>query len=238
MQFTFKIWDKIKEAWGLYKKHFGVLLLLVIITFVVQMLGYKNNFALSMVLNVLNLFLSYIWIHSILNLIDKKEFTPFSKESLPSLLQFWNLFKTTVLYVLCVLAGFVLFVIPGFYVSGRLMFAIYISVEKNQGARLTIREAWKMTEGYGWKLFWKGFVVGLFMAIGFIIFFVGSFVTYPVGFIVMVMMYREFIKMKTLNPSPSSPDPVVVPSSDIPKDAIKEEIIETPKETPSDEIIK
>ena len=63
-----------------------------------------------------------------------------------------------------------------------------------------------MTKGYGWKLFWKSFIIGLFIALGFLALFIGSFITYPIGLIVMVVMYREFKKFKLQN-STSSPTP-------------------------------
>jgi uncharacterized membrane protein len=192
MKFTFKIGSKIKEVWSLYKKHFTNFLLLTIITFVIQFFGSQDNWILTLILNLINLLLSYVWIRSILSLIDKKEFKPFSHEMTPSMEQYWNLLKTTILYSLCVLAGFILLVIPAFYVTGRLMFSVYLSIEKNQGARKSIKESWNMTRGYGWKLFWKSFVIGLFMVIGFVAFFVGSFITYPIGMVVLIMMYREF----------------------------------------------
>jgi hypothetical protein len=196
MQFTFKIWGKIKEAWPIYKLHFGTLILLFAITLIVKAVGSGHNKILAILSYVVGLILTYIWIRLGLSLVDKKDFNPFSKEALPSLLQFWNLFKTMILYMLCVLGGMILLVIPGLYVCGRLIFAVYLSVEKNQGARVTVEEAWNMTKGYGWKLFWKSLLIGLFMAVGFIVFFVGGFVTYPIGFIVLLMMYREFSKMK------------------------------------------
>lgn len=200
MEFIFKIGSKIKEAWPLYKENLGTFLLLMIISIIVKVLGSDNhNWILIIISYVVSLLLVYVWFRFVLSLVDKKDFKPFSKEALPTLEQFWNLLKTVILYSLCVIIGVILLVIPGIYVSGRLIFAIYISIEKNQGARKTIKETWKMTEGYGWKLFWKSFVIGLFMVLGLIALFIGSFITYPIGMIVMVMMYREFSKMKMQN---------------------------------------
>lgn len=196
MQFTFKIGDKIKEAWPICKAHFSVFLLLLVVTMIDNVIGLNHNWVLVVISYVISILLSYIWIRFILSLIDKKDFNPFSRESLPSFVQFWNFFKTMILYTLCVLVGFALFIIPGFYISGRLLFAVYLSIDKNQGARVSIKEAWNMTKNYGWKLFWKSFLIGLFIALGFIAFFIGSFITYPIGMIVMAMMYRKFSKMK------------------------------------------
>lgn len=203
MKFTFKIGDKIKEAWPLYKEHWVALMVITIISLALQLGNYKRNsffWGMGLIFFLLGLMVSYIFIRLTLNIVDKKEYDPFSRKSLPSLTQFWNYFKTNILYGLCVFGGLILFIIPGFYVMGRLMFAIYLSVEKNQGARASIKESWNMTEGYGWVLFGKSFLIGLYIIVGFILFFVGSFITYPLGIIVFVMMYRDFFKMKLQNP--------------------------------------
>lgn len=210
MQFTFKIGSKIKEAWPIYKGNFSTFLLLMVITMVVKYVGSKDNWVLMIMSYVVSLLLAFIWIRFTLGLIDKKIFNPFLREALPSLTQYWNLLKTIILYSLCVLAGVILLVIPGFYVSGRLLFVIYLSIDKNQGGVVTIKEAWNMTKGYGWKLLWKSFLIGLFMALGFVALFFGSFVTYPLGMIVMAMMYREFSKMKLQNITETTSSPLSV----------------------------
>ncbi len=227
MQFTFKIGSKIKEAWVIYKENLSIFLLLALMTFIIKALGSKDNSLLTVITFFVGLVLSYIWIRFGLDLVDKKASDPFSQKALPTLKQYWNFLKTTVLVFLCILAGFILLIVPGLYVSGRLVFALYISVEKNQGARVTVKEAWEMTDGYGWKLFWKSVVIGLFMIVGFIAFFIGGFVTYPVGFIVFIIMYREFLKMKSMVSSTTSS---VTPVSEIkqeekvePKEEVKEE---------------
>jgi uncharacterized membrane protein len=203
MKFTFKIGDKIKEAWPLYKEHWAVLVMFTVFSFVVQFVNYKKDslfWGMGMLLSLLGLVISYVFIRLVFSIVDKTEYDPFSRKSLPSLIQFWNYFKTSILYGLCILGGLILFIIPGIYVMGRLMFAVYLSIEKNQGARLSIKESWSMTEGYGWLLFWKSFLIGLYIIAGYIFFFIGSFITYPLGIIVFVMMYREFSKMKLQNP--------------------------------------
>jgi uncharacterized membrane protein len=208
MQFTFKIGSKIKEVWPIYKKHFSMFLLLTVATMVVQFIGSNNNnndknWILIVISYILSILLSYIWINFVLSLIDKKDLNPFSRQSFPTLKQYWNLFTTMLLVALCVLVGFILLVVPGFYVAGRLVFATYMSVDKNQGGIKNVKEAWNMTKGYGWKLFWKSFVIGLFIMLGFVALFIGAFITYPIGMIVLLMMYREFSKMKLETPPTS-----------------------------------
>ena len=201
MKFDFKVYSKIKEAWPMYKKHFGAFILLISITLAFQFIvqgnhGYDDNIFPILVAYILNIVLSFVWIRSMLNLIDNGNFSPFSKESLPTLSEFWDFTKTLILSSLIILGGFVLLIIPGFYFAGRLMFVQYLSVEKKQGARKNISESWNITKGYGWKIFWKSFVIGLFAILGFIALFVGSLITYPLAMIVTAMLYREFFKFK------------------------------------------
>jgi len=206
MKFTFKISAKIKEVWPLYKLHFGTFILLMLISCGIQAIGSKDNFILSIISSILSIIVFYVWVKYVLNLIDKNDYNPLTMKALPTLGQFWNLLKTMFLNGLCVLGGLILLIVPGFYIAGRLSFSSYISIEKNQGARATIKEAWKMTEGYGWLLLWKTFVIGLFIILGFIALFVGAFITYPIGVFLLVMMYREFLKMKSVISSNANPD--------------------------------
>ena len=41
-----------------------------------------------------------------------------------------------------------------------------MSIDKGQGAVMSIKGAWEITKGYGWYIFWKTFVIGLFAVVG------------------------------------------------------------------------
>lgn len=228
MEFTFKVGAKIKEAWVIYKEHFVLMISLVLVTFGLQMVSqglFKQNphILLSIVMSLIGVVISYIWIKSIINLLDGKGFNPFTKESLPTLAQYWDFIKTNILVMLCVLPGIILLLVPGLYIIGRLFPALYLSVEKHQGARMSVSEAWDITKGNGWNLLGKSFLVGLFIIAGFIAFFIGAFITYPVGMIVLVMMYREFMKFKAVIPA-------VATITEVPVTEAKEETVVENKE--------
>jgi len=225
MPFTFKVGSKIKEAWPLYKENFGMFMLLLVATFAIQMIGEvsKENIFLSILLVLVGIVFSYIWAKSGLDLTAGKPFSPFSKETLPNLSQLWDFIKTNILLMLCILGGAILLIIPAFYVAGRLFPTMYLSVEKSQGARKNIKEAWAMTKGRGWYIFWKSFLVGLFVLLGFIAIVIGAIITYPIGMIVSVMMYREIVKSQSNDAVVSSNDPIIT-------DVKVEEKIEEAKE--------
>lgn len=94
-----------------------------------------------------------------------------------------------------ILFGLVLFIFPTLYISSRLFPAKYLSIEKVQGARKSVKESWKMTKGNGWKILWKSILIFLFVMLGFIALFIGLFITYPIAIIVVAMMYRELYKL-------------------------------------------
>jgi len=198
MKFTFKIFEKIKEAWPIYKKHFGVFFLLTVIYLIVSYASPNKNFWVGLVAWIVWFFIFYVWVRFILNIIKGKDVSgSLSKEMLPTLHQFWNFIKTMVLLGVIVTLGFVFFIVPGIYFAGRLVFTTYLSVENNKGGRATIKDSWSLTKGYGWNLFWKSFLIGLFAVLGFVALFVGAFITYPMAMIVLVMLYVEFSKFKS-----------------------------------------
>jgi hypothetical protein len=249
MQFTFKIWTKIKEAWGLYKENFSNLLILTIFSFIIQIvLGQKGHTFLKVIFYVFNILISYVWISSSFELVDKRIFNPFTKNSFPSWMQFWKYFGTIlwagflsalpvfiigIIFILAVVMtgklafllslgavsivifviAFIVIMIPSFYITGRLLFSKYISIEKNLGALKSVKESWGITEGYAWKLFGYSLLIGIFCFLGIIAILLGLFITYPISMILQIMLYREFIKAKGVK---------VVKNEDTPKEIIEE----------------
>ena len=56
-----------------------------------------------------------------------------------------------------VVFGLLLFILPGLYISARLMFAPYIGLMENRPILDSVKKAYEITEGKGWKLI--GYVV-------------------------------------------------------------------------------
>ncbi|ETB63951.1 TPA: hypothetical protein DIC38_01535 [Candidatus Nomurabacteria bacterium] len=200
MNFKLNFGSKVKEAWVFYKNNVWNFILLMFVVFAVSYFASDHGFLVSIVANLLSVFITYIWFKSIFNMLEGKEFMPFSKESFPDLLKYWNLLKTTILIALTFLGGFILLIVPGFYFMGRLLFAVYISIEEpEKGARYAVKKSWEMTRGNGWRLFGYSFLIGLFTVLGFVALFIGVFVTYPLGMMILVMVYRDFKKFKEGN---------------------------------------
>lgn len=236
MKFTFKIREKIKEAWGMYKENWGSFVGVSFILIFLQTISNKSSgygsYILYLLIFIVSSFLSYILYRFIFNLLDKKNTKLFSREFFPSNRAFWDYLKTNLLVTLCIIPLFIipffamiglfvslflvvalgktlgisllfvmLFVIfllsiPAIYVSIRLFPAKYLSIEKCQGARKSIKEAWMMTRGYGWNILRVGIVLFFFIMLGVLAFVIGIFVTLPIALIVITMFYRDLAKFR------------------------------------------
>ena len=62
-----------------------------------------------------------------------------------------------------VVFGLLLFILPGLYISARLMFAPYIGLMENRPILDSVKKAYEITEGKGWKLI--GYVVAVIFSI-------------------------------------------------------------------------
>ncbi|HAQ02508.1 hypothetical protein A2467_01265 [Candidatus Nomurabacteria bacterium RIFOXYC2_FULL_36_8] len=241
-------WPLYKENFG--NIILFVIVLAIIQTISSVLSGKDGNAFVSLVFFIINTFFLYLGIKANLNLLDSKGFHPFSREVLPTWPLFWNFFKTYLLLILCILPIIIIpmfiviaisilpslllgvvflpylipviaiLIIPGMYIASRLFPSIYMSIDKGQGAVMSIKGAWEITKGYGWYIFWKTFVIGLFAVVGIFALFIGIVVTYPIAMIVIVMLYRELVKSSVVGPTPVAT--VVNP--------VVPEVVETPKE--------
>ncbi len=184
-------------------------------------------------------YFSYLWIRSTLDMIDGKSFNPFSKESQPNYQKFLGFILTTLVVSLCLLGvvGIVMiplligsivlglkFIIPlvialiiiSLYFMARLSPAIYLSIDKDQGSGKNISESWRMTKGIAWNILGNMLLIFLFTIAGLLAVVVGIAITYPLGMILVILLYREVLNYKS-NTEKIIPEVV----SEIPKTEIK-----------------
>jgi membrane-anchored glycerophosphoryl diester phosphodiesterase (GDPDase) len=73
----------------------------------------------------------------------------------------WSILLVGVLVGLAVLGGFVLLVIPGFFVMTRLFASVPALVVEGRKGRDALRRSWSLVEGYGLRIFGIILLVGL-----------------------------------------------------------------------------
>ena len=73
--------------------------------------------------------------------------------------RFLQLFGVYIMYLLLVSAGCIALIIPGLYVSYRLIFSLYATVIDNSSALDSLSSSWELTKGRWWLVFRASFLI-------------------------------------------------------------------------------
>lgn len=93
---------------------------------------------------------------------------------------FWGYLGTYILYLLAFMLGFLLLILPGFYVSVVLVFSLPICIIERRSPMDAIKRSMALSKGRFWRIFGTLMLVGLTI---FLPFFVVGFVVGMIGFI-------------------------------------------------------
>jgi uncharacterized membrane protein len=86
-----------------------------------------------------------------------------------------NIILANLLVLALVILGLFALVIPGIIIACRLAFVSYIVMDKKLDPIEAVELSWRMTKGYGWKIFFMGLVSFFIIIFGLCLFFVGIF---------------------------------------------------------------
>jgi len=70
-----------------------------------------------------------------------------------------HLILVYIMYSVLVLAGFIALIIPGLYVSYRLIFSLYVTVIDNSSPLDSLSSSWELTKGRWWLIFRASFLI-------------------------------------------------------------------------------
>ena len=73
-----------------------------------------------------------------------------------------------------IMLGMIFLFIPGIIVACRLNFVPYLVMDKKLDPIVAVEESWKLTKGYGWTIFFMGFVSFFIFIIGLVMLIVGT----------------------------------------------------------------
>jgi membrane-anchored glycerophosphoryl diester phosphodiesterase (GDPDase) len=76
-----------------------------------------------------------------------------------------HLILVYIMLVVLVFAGFIALIIPGLYVSYRLIFSFYATVIDNSSALDSLRSSWELTKGRWWLVFRALFLIVFVVAV-------------------------------------------------------------------------
>ena len=111
----------------------------------------STNFAQQFLSNLLT-FYSYALAILLIDDIFKEKSRSVSNYFYQALYFFPKIIGIGLIAGILVVLGFLLFILPGLYISARLMFAPYIGLMENRPILDSVKKAYKITEGKGWKL--------------------------------------------------------------------------------------
>lgn len=78
---------------------------------------------------------------------------------------YWNAVVANIVVGVIVGLGFVMLIVPGIIFACRLAFVPYLVVDRDMDVMDALRVSWDMTRGYGWQIFFIGFLA-IFIVIG------------------------------------------------------------------------
>lgn len=103
---------------------------------------------------------------------------------------FWKYLVMTILVLVVVLVGLLLFIIPGIIAGIALSMAPYLVIDRNLGPVEAMKESLRITNGHKWNIFIFGIFIFVFNILGALFFGIGLFVTIPVSALASVHIYR------------------------------------------------
>lgn len=199
---NFSINVAVSYGWDSAKKHWGFLIVCIlimiavnavpsllssmlmthdrpnIVTFVIQIIGWVLQMAVSLGI-----------IGVALKLYDKK------KAVYSNMLDYFQLiipyFLGSIIYIVIVVVGLILLVIPGIVWAIKFRYYTYFMVDRRLGPIDALRASSKITEGVKWKLFFLGIVLALINLVGALLLLAGLLFTIPLSLMAEVYVYRK-----------------------------------------------
>ena len=90
---------------------------------------------------------------------------------------YWNVVIANIVVGVIVGLGIVMLIVPGIIFACRLAFVPYLVVDREMDVMDALRVSWDMTRGYGWQIFFMGFLAFWVFIAGVICLFVGAFIS-------------------------------------------------------------
>jgi uncharacterized membrane protein len=88
---------------------------------------------------------------------------------------YFEIMLAGLLVTFIIIFGIVFLIVPGIVFAVKLAFVPYLVMDKEMKATDAIKKSWEMTKGYGWQLFFMGFLSIFIVIAGLLLFIVGIF---------------------------------------------------------------
>jgi uncharacterized membrane protein len=95
-----------------------------------------------------------------------------------------------------VVIGLIFLIVPGIVFACRLAFVPYLVMDKNLDPVKAVEESWRLTKGYGWKIFWMAILAFFIGLAGFLCLFVGLIFSIIWVGVAFAAMYQAVVQEK------------------------------------------
>jgi uncharacterized membrane protein len=106
---------------------------------------------------------------------------------------FWKYVGLAIIFHLIKIAGFLLFIIPGFVWSVKYGFGYYFVIDKGYGPLKALTASGQTTRGVKWDIFTFNIICHCLNVLGVVCLLFGFFATYPVVLVAKTLVYRQLI---------------------------------------------
>lgn len=182
----------LKEAWGITKKYYWVLLIFITITISVSMALSQDpdkhqNILLSIVSVIASIMFGFwskrlaFWVGSNKDFKFINIFEGFGN--------FKNYFITTLIYGLIILGGFILLIVPGIIWSLKYFMAPYYAIDKGMNYKEALKASANATNGYKKNIFVFILLMALIIVVSIIPLFLGLLISIPLTFVASGLLY-------------------------------------------------
>jgi uncharacterized membrane protein len=204
--------EAISFGWNLTKTNFGffvlLLILVAVISVVLTSIPYlaKGKSPLLFILSLVDIIVRTIITMGLIKISLK--FCDNEKAKISDLFSSYPLFLKyligSILYVLIILGGLILLIVPGIIWAIQFQFFGYLIIDKGLGPIEALKKSSKITKGAKWDLFLLGILLVLINILGALALLVGLFITIPTTMIANAFVYRKLLsQVETFQESPT-----------------------------------
>jgi uncharacterized membrane protein len=191
---NFTIKELYKEAWTKVKEHAWYLFCVLLGSSVLMAAVSHSSLMNALVSCIVDIAIVSI---SLIIISDKKPVFSDLLSSFKSYETTWHYILASLLFILAIVLGLILLILPGLYLAVRLGFYKFIVVEHpTMSATDALKESMRVTKGHFWKII--GFILAAIILniLGAMVFLVGLVITIPVTVIANAYLYK---KLQTSN---------------------------------------
>ena len=215
---AFQLGEVLRQAWETFKARFGFFMALILVLIVLY--GAPQLLSSALPDSSILLFSVLVMIYNILLYLGQTRiFLSIAQGKSPEFSQLVNQYEyflphllASILFSLSVMAGLLLFIIPGIILMLQFMFFTYVIIDEDLGPMEALRRSSELTHGAKGQLFLFILATIAINFLGLLALGVGIFVTYPVIQMAQAYIYLELKASTEPNLAPE-PEPTPTPAT-------------------------